>query len=190
MSTGGPSFEPVGQPAARSTPTWAWLLLVAAAVFGYIGFRRLNLEPGRGAGNAARYDWKVTDLEGTAQTLESFKGRPVFLNVWATWCPPCVAEFPLIAKLASKPEHKDTAFVCVSVDEDLDSVRDFLKQNPDLPMTILHASEGPPPVYSTEGIPATFFITPGGRIARREVGMIQEADLPEVERLLQALKSE
>ena len=50
---------------------------------------------------AADFSWKLQDLEGKPVDFASFKGKPVFLNVWATWCGPCVKEMPSIARLAA-----------------------------------------------------------------------------------------
>ena len=72
-----------------------------------------------GTGEPASYDWTFLDLERPAGDVRPFKGKTVFLNIWATWCGPCVKEMPSIARLAEDPRLKDKgiAFVCVSIDE-------------------------------------------------------------------------
>jgi hypothetical protein len=77
---------------------------------------------------------------------------------------------PSIAKLArdARLQGKNIEFVCVSVDESTDAVRGFVRGR-DWTMTFLRAQRVPP-VFYTEGIPATFLIAPDGRIAASEVG--------------------
>ncbi|MGP0067174.1 MAG: TlpA family protein disulfide reductase [Isosphaeraceae bacterium] len=121
----------------------------------------------------AAYDWTVRDLNDEPGQFSRFKGKTVFLNIWATWCGPCVMEMPSIARLAEDPrlQGKGIEFVCVSVDDSSDTVRRFLKDR-SWRMTFLRA-ERLPGVFSTDGIPATFVIAPDGKIAAAQVGAEQ-----------------
>jgi thiol-disulfide isomerase/thioredoxin len=123
---------------------------------------------GTGLSEPAAYDWTLERLDGGRVSFGEYRGKPVVLNVWATWCGPCVRELPSIARLARSPRLPQVAFVCVSVDENPDTVRGFL-QGKDWPMTVLHATDLPP-VFRTDGIPATFVIAPDGRIAASVIG--------------------
>jgi thiol-disulfide isomerase/thioredoxin len=105
----------------------------------------------------------------------------VFLNLWATWCPPCVAELPSIANLVRNARLKDVAFVCVT-DEDAETVRQFLDRK-QLNIPVLLTDDPPPPVFQTEGIPATFMIDPSGQVVLAEVGSAQWDDPSVVDRL-------
>ncbi len=164
------------------------LLWVAyLALFGP-GLPRPSLE-GSGTGEAATYDWPLRDLKDQPATLASFKGNPVFLNIWATWCGPCVREMPSIAHLAQNPrlKEKGVAFVCVSVDDDTETVRRFLEGR-SWGMSFFRA-DGLPPVFMTSGIPATFIIGPDGRVAAQQVGSA-DWDNPETIALLEKLATE
>ena len=118
----------------------------------------------------ADYNWKLEDLSEQPVQFSRFKGKTVFLNIWATWCPPCVGEMPSIARLAENPrlKGKNIEFVCVSTDDSTDTVVRFVRDK-NWPMTVLRA-QSLPPVFHTEAIPATYIITPGGRIVAAEVG--------------------
>lgn len=132
------------------------------------------------------YAWTLMDLEGKRLDFTRYRGRAVFLNVWATWCPPCVAELPAIAHLAANPALKDVAFVCVSIDEDLEAVRRFARTR-DLRQPVFWTpAETLPGVFQTPGIPATFVIAPDGRIVVAQVGAAQWDD-PAVVDFLKAL---
>jgi thiol-disulfide isomerase/thioredoxin len=127
------------------------------------------------------YSLTVHDLNEKPVPFERYRGKVVFLNIWATWCPPCVAELPSIARLAADPRLKEVAFLCVATDESAETVRDFLRDK-DWPMTVLHATSLPN-VFTTDGIPATFLIAPDGRIVAMEVGAAAWDDPSAVEHL-------
>jgi len=113
-------------------------------------------------------DWKVKALDGTEINLgEEFKDRVVFLNFWATWCPPCVAEMTSIEKLFQKFGGR-IAFACIS-NEDIAKIRDFRgAKGWTFPM---YRVEGElPERIRTKGIPATFIISRKGSLALKHVG--------------------
>lgn len=72
-------------------------------------------------------DFKWQDLKGKHHAFYDFKGKAVVLNFWATWCAPCVVEFPMMVELAKRNE-KDTVFLFVSVDDDIQKIFKFLKK--------------------------------------------------------------
>jgi thiol-disulfide isomerase/thioredoxin len=184
----------VDPPRENSTRTW---LLIAVAFCGfwavYLAFfgprpRAPSLKSS-GMSEPASYDWTLLDLQDQPVSFARFKGKPVFLNIWATWCGPCVKEMPSIASLADDPrlQGKEIAFVCVSIDESTEPVRGFLEGR-SWHMSFFRA-EKVPPVFLTDGIPATFIIAPDGRIAASEVGSARW-DTPEVVALLEKLSAE
>ena len=167
-----PATEPQGKPTR--------ILLYAALGFLVFWFTYLTFfgpkRPARlensGSSQPAEYDWTVLDLDDQPVAFSKFKGKTVFLNFWATWCSPCVGEMPSIDALAKDPrlKGKSIEFLCVSTDEDAQSVRSFLKGK-DMGMTFLRVQNGKvPPVFHSEGIPTTFLISAEGRIAASEVG--------------------
>ncbi len=136
----------------------------------------------------ADYNWSLEDLNDQPVEFSRFKGKTVFLNIWATWCGPCVGEMPSIARLAANPslKGKNIEFVCVSVDDSTGKVVQFLRDK-NWRMTVLHA-RSLPRVFETEGIPATFILTPEGRIAAAEVGA-SDWDRPKVVAFLEKAAS-
>jgi thiol-disulfide isomerase/thioredoxin len=138
-----------------------------------------------GLAHPADYSWQLLDLSERPVTFDQFKGKTIFLNVWATWCGPCVREMPSIARLAANPKMKGVAFVCVSTDDSGPTVKRFLAGK-NWPMTILRA-ESLPPVFATEGIPATFIIAPDGKVVASEIGSA-DWDGPEVVAFLEKVE--
>ncbi|NEM99064.1 TlpA family protein disulfide reductase [Pontibacter burrus] len=130
--------------------------------------------------------FKMVDLQGNQVNFESLKGKVVFLNIWATWCPPCIAEMPNIQRLHDKVASDKIAFVMLSVDEGgMEKVKKFIdKKNYSFPV-YMPASNFPREFYS-EAIPTTFIIAPDGKIVAKQEGMA-DYDTPEVAAFLQQL---
>jgi thiol-disulfide isomerase/thioredoxin len=138
----------------------------------FFGPKRPSRLASSGVSQPAEYDWTVLDLDDQSVSFSKFKGKTVFLNFWATWCGPCVRELPSIDALARDPHlaGKSIEFLCVSTDEDAQTVRRFL-EGKDMKMTFLRVHDGKiPPVFQSDGIPITFLIAPDGRIAASELG--------------------
>lgn len=178
----------------RSGLTWLAIAVIFVAFWVlYLAFfgprpRKPSLEDA-GTSRPASYDWTVLDLKDRPAGFAQFKGKPVFLNIWATWCGPCVKEMPSIARLADEPrlKGKGIEFVCVSIDDSSETVRQFLEGR-SWHMSFFRG-EKLPAVFLTDGIPATFIIAPDGRVAASEVGSAQW-DTPEVIELLERLAAE
>ncbi|WZO99221.1 TlpA disulfide reductase family protein [Isosphaeraceae bacterium EP7] len=160
-----------------------WLAIAAGLVVAWLLFLRFfgpeqatgDLEPPQlileTGSRMAEYDWPLQDLEGKPTSLSAFKGKAILLNIWATYCPPCVAEMPSISNVASNPKLKDMAVVCVSTDADPAVLRGWLAGR-DLGMTILRA-DSMPEVFATQMIPVTFLISPAGKIVGKVEGGAQ-----------------
>jgi thiol-disulfide isomerase/thioredoxin len=130
--------------------------------------------------------FKMVDMNGKTVDFESLKGKVIFLNIWATWCPPCIAEMPNIHSLYKKMDPNKVAFVMLSVDEGgMDKVKKFVdKKNYTFPV-YMPASQFPQEFYSN-AIPTTFIISPEGKIVAKQEGMA-EYDTKEVREFLEGL---
>lgn len=110
----------------------------------------------------------LTPLSGPPVTLAELRGRVVLLNFYATWCPPCVAEIPSLARLAR--EHGEEALVVVGIsDEDAATIRDHAAPL-DIPYRLVSGSGWPAPFNEISAVPTTFLIDRDGIIRRRIVG--------------------
>jgi thiol-disulfide isomerase/thioredoxin len=132
-------------------------------------------------------DWNLVDLEGRPVSLASFRGKPVFLNIWATWCPPCVAEMPSIEALAGKAQLAGVQFACVSVEgtEETERVRKFAAERK-MSVPIYVTDAPPPPAFRSEGIPATYILNADGEVVASQIGASKWDD-PRVVELLETL---
>lgn len=112
-------------------------------------------------------DWYLEDLDGNQVSFSEFKGKPIFLNFWATWCPPCLAEMPSIQRLYNEYNNR-MAFVLIS-SEKTDVLKEFIQEE-NYTMPIYHLKSDLPDVLSSRSIPASFLITPEGKIVMKKQG--------------------
>lgn len=96
----------------------------------------------------------MLDANGNKVNLASFQGKKVFVNLWATWCPPCKYEIPSIEKLYKQADKKNAVFVLLSLDENFDAAKEFATANK-LQVPIFYPAEQLPDLFNVESIPAT-----------------------------------
>jgi thiol-disulfide isomerase/thioredoxin len=133
----------------------------------------------------ADFNFKLIDREGNTISLEEFKGKVIFINMWATWCPPCIAEMPSIDKLHEEMGD-EVAFVMLSLDDDFEKAKDFDKRNGyDLP--IYAPVSNLPAMYQSSAIPTTYVIDAKGNLVLTHKGMADYSD-PEFKKFLNSLK--
>ncbi len=104
-------------------------------------------------------------------------GRPVFLNLWASWCFPCREEMPAIDRAAKV--HTDVAFIGISIQDNRSDAEDFVEE---IQVTYLIGFDDDDAVdsdYQPFGLPAAYIISSEGVILERIFGVITEADLAE-----------
>ena len=119
---------------------------------------------------ATDYAWSIKTLDGAEVAFSQFRGKSVFVNVWATWCGPCVDEMPDIEALwQSMSAHGDSvAFVLLS-EEEAEPVRKFVEEQ--ALSAPIYITTGPlPDVFESRGVPATFIVDPQGTIVFRRTG--------------------
>lgn len=113
-------------------------------------------------------DWTLRTLDGEEVQAGRFRGQPMFLNLWATWCLPCVMEMPGIARLSESLRHDGVVFVFVS-EEDPEVVRRFVEdRDPGLPVYLI--ADEVPDALRSEAIPLTLIVDRQGTIVFRHAG--------------------
>jgi len=119
----------------------------------------------------ADYNLNLISFNNAELSLEELKGKVIFLNFWASWCPPCRAEMPTIQSLYNKMKNRDDiVFVMVSLDNDSSKAKAFIKSsNFDFPVYFLNGYL--PKIYDSGTIPSTYVISKQGKIVAKEVGM-------------------
>ena len=144
----------------------------AGSMVGQLGTPSPSASSGQGleVGTVAP-DFTLTSLDGDSVKLSSFRGKPVFLNFWATWCPPCRAEMPDMSKV--KAEMGDTIHIVgVNLKETPDKVKPFVTENGYDWLHLLDSDGAIGKSYGVHGIPASYFLDAEGVIVGKQVGGI------------------
>ena len=115
-------------------------------------------------------DFKLKDLEGKELSLSDLKGKKVFLNFWATWCPPCKAEMPEIEKLYQETKNSDLVIVTIEIGEPLDTVKSFIDSNNYHFKVLSDPDQSVAAQYNIASIPSSYFIDVDGNIISKHSG--------------------
>ena len=115
-------------------------------------------------------DVAFTLLDGTLE-LNDLRGKTVLINVWATWCPPCVVEIPQLLELSKRD---DIELILLSIDKDTETIKRFFK---DMDIDGVYIAHDPDKAVSrdilgTTMYPETHVITPDGLVKRKIEGVI------------------
>lgn len=109
-------------------------------------------------------DFVLTDTQGQKFSLKDFRGKVVFLDFWATWCPPCVISVPEVEKLHDDYTGKNVEVISISLDQDTGSVHRFVKNHNMRNRVAMVQNSGVDEKYRVGGIPAFFLINQEGKI--------------------------
>lgn len=115
-------------------------------------------------------DFKLKDLNGKEVSLSDLRGKKVFLNFWASWCPPCKAEMPDIERLYEETKDSDLVILAVNLGEDKDTVKSFIDKNNYKFRILLDSDQTVAEQYSITSIPTSFFIDKNGIIVSKKIG--------------------
>ncbi|HEY83275.1 MAG TPA: TlpA family protein disulfide reductase [Dehalococcoidia bacterium] len=149
------------------------------------GARAIELEPAPEVGHPAP-DFSLKDLDGNTVRLRDLRGRVVFINFWASWCPPCRAEMPEIE--AVHQEYKDKGVVVIGVDisEPESVVRQYIRQGGFSWTIVLDSTGEVARDYRITAIPTSFFVDRDGVIRAVNVGAMTKRAMEE--KLAQAMR--
>jgi cytochrome c biogenesis protein CcmG, thiol:disulfide interchange protein DsbE len=165
-------------PELRRLPRWA--LVVAAIVplllLGVLGLAIAVRGTPTTIGSVAP-DFTLVDLEGAEVRLSDLRGRPVIVNFWASWCGPCVEEFPLLRTAAD--EHADDGLVVLGIvyQDRSESARAFMANHGGTWQALMDPGETVARAYNIFAPPETYFVGRDGRIAARHIGQFTAASL-------------
>lgn len=136
-------------------------------------------------------DFSFTATDGKIRNLSDFKGRIVILNFWASWCTPCIVEFPALINVAASYDKKDVVLIALSSDHDLAAMDQFLKkldQQEGIDLSLANLLIAPDKenaitqgLFQTFRLPETFIIDGNQKLRHKLIGANWEpADLQAV----------
>ena len=115
-------------------------------------------------------DFELLDTDGNRHRLSDYRGRPVIINFWATWCPPCREEIPSMNRAWQRLVEEDVAMLAINMGEDEDTIFIFTADYPaDFPI-LLDRSGEVIAEWPVKGLPTTFVVAPDGTLAFRAIG--------------------
>jgi len=130
--------------------------------------------PALAPGNQAP-DFTLKTLDGGQITLSAYRGRPVLINFWASWCPPCRIEMPELVR--TYEEHKDTGFTILGINltfqDSLPEIAAFVEEfKMTFPILLDETGEVTTQQYRLLGLPMSVFIDRQGAIRRIQIGVM------------------
>lgn len=117
----------------------------------------------------------LQDLTGNQVSLGDFKGKPVVINFWATWCGPCRMEIPYLENLSKKYKSRDLVVIGLNNETNHQQVRAFSQT--EISYTILLNADSEFLRYGVRGIPCTYYLDENGIVRDRDVGFPGEAHM-------------
>lgn len=126
-------------------------------------------------------DFTVQDENGNDVSLSDFKGKPVVLNFWASWCPPCKAEMPDYQKMVQQYSSQGVIFMMVNMTdgsrETTETAKQFLKERKYTFPAYFDMNSNAANAYCISSIPYSIFIDKDGNIVNAYQGMIDAATM-------------
>lgn len=154
-------------------------LLTGTAIWA-VGSAALSLEDSTGE---SLPPLAFTSVDGASVQLDQFLGKPTAINLWATWCPPCVREMPALHR--AQAAHPEVNFVFLNQGEDPKTVQRWLRsQRLTLENVLIDERRQASAAFDQKGYPTTLFFDARGRLVSTRVGELSTATLEERLRLL------
>ena len=154
---------------------------LAAASVGFLAYRAMAPAPAYQASPTAEIaDFSLPDLNGQQQTLDSWKGSWRLVNFWATWCPPCVEEMPLLNELQSEYDAHNLQIIGIALDDE-PAVKQFAERlNINFPLLLAEQSGSALTRQwgNRDGaLPFSALVTPSGDVAERWLGQLKPEEI-------------
>lgn len=117
------------------------------------------------------YRFAMKTRDGDTVLLSDFRGNVVFVNVWASWCPPCVAEMPTIETLYNNiADRENIRFILLSMDENYQRAVDFM-EGKEFSMPYYFPASGLPAEFRSEYLPTTYILSKEGKVIYKKEGI-------------------
>jgi cytochrome c biogenesis protein CcmG/thiol:disulfide interchange protein DsbE len=178
-TTGKPVAGPLRGTPSRLSRAWyvaaALTPLLLLAAWGLLLVARPTLPVARIGDPAPNF--ALTDINGNALRLADLRGRPVIVNFWASWCGPCVDEFPLLLSASAAHRSSDLVVVGIVFRDRPEAARAFMSRMGAGWPTAMDPGDAVATRFGIIGPPDTFFIDRNGVIVGRQIGQLGAGDL-------------
>ena len=159
-----------------SRQQWLTVLAIVTVMVGSVGtgayVMREQLFPGGVGSHAPNFKARTVDGSNRVKTLDDFRGKVVVLNIWGTFCPPCIEEMPSFERLHRAVQDTSLAIVAISIDDIVsgDSVMKFARGLGVTFHVLLDSTHAIDRAYQVTGYPETFIIARDGTIRKKRIG--------------------
>ena len=151
-----------------------FLLLIGVGIIALLQTNNSSFNPAgkpRFEKGAPAPNFTLPDLNGKMVSLADYKGQVVLLNIWATWCRPCVEEMPSMEKLHQELKNEKFVILAVSIDESgARAVLPFMKKHKLSFPALIDSAGTINSLYQTAGVPESFIIDKNGKIVEEVIG--------------------
>lgn len=113
--------------------------------------------------------FNMRNANGSTVNLNSFQGKKLMVNIWASWCPPCKREMPSIEKLYKSVDTSKVAFVLLSLDDSFDEALRYVSSRK-LNLPVYYPAENLPVMFNVQSIPNTFIFNETGKLVKHVEG--------------------
>jgi len=113
---------------------------------------------------------QFTDLDNNIFNIQDFEGKNLFINYWATWCNPCIAEMPYMAELYEKYQNNEDIIFLYLSREELKTIKNYIPKDESLQNLPIFKIITDDEFFATSGIPTTFIVNSKGQVVVKDVG--------------------
>lgn len=117
-------------------------------------------------------DFVLPDLHGNVHKLSNHRGKPVLVNLWATWCPPCIAEIPLLDEIVREYGPRGLVVLGIAGDDDAAKVQDFVTKHAPGFKVLLDPGGTVGTLYGITGYPESFLVDRDGKLVTKFIGPV------------------
>jgi thiol-disulfide isomerase/thioredoxin len=150
---------------------WMWFAVPLAGLLGF-----WLLQPKSASTVEVLPSVTLEHIDGQMVNLADFKGKPLVLNAWATWCGPCRREMPMLVEAARA--NPEVHFVFLNISDGPEAVRAFERElRLEIPNVLLDPEARLSEPLRIQGLPVTLFYDAEGRLLKRHIGEINAAEL-------------
>ena len=136
-------------------------------------------------------DFELGALDGATVRLSELRGKTVVLHFWATWCPHCLSEMPVLDEAAPALRTRGVEILTVNLGEPRKKVDRYVREHALTVKVLLDGRGKVAEAYRVVGLPATMLIDPAGRLIRQiEMGSLTKSELEKLPSLLEARKTD
>ena len=148
-----------------SAKSWLLRQLVSTGLF------KANIKKEGISNTSSKTDFSFTNVQGVKASTVSLKGKVVFINFWASWCPPCRAEMPSLNELYNRLKDDDRfVFLFINEDDDKIKAKQYLEKN-QFNLPLFSRSGNVPPEIFSGTLPTTIVLDTEGKIVLQHTGM-------------------